>query len=184
MMRISGESLIRFDFKATELRQFRASEPKRLGKKFKSNPIELLSDLLPLINQYAEIQFYLELKQDSVDHFGLESSLKAISDVMENVPSNCVFISFAEAAVLKAKQVGFNKTALVFRDWMRRNQLLQSAQADMGFINQKYIPESDSIKAIAPIFVYETCELGVARSLIDRGAQAVETFCIGKLLQR
>ena len=85
-------------------------------------------------------------------------------------------------SVKQAKQKGFTKTALVFRDWQKRENLLNEANADMGFINYTRIPLKDEIKASKPIIVYEVSHVNIAHQLIERGAAGVETFRIRSML--
>ncbi|MFT6102300.1 MAG: glycerophosphoryl diester phosphodiesterase [Candidatus Endobugula sp.] len=167
-----------------QLVNFHTSEPERFGDKFKRNPINLFSELLPLIKDNSEISFYMELKDASLQVLGEDFCFNYLTQSMSSIPNNLRFISFNTAAVYRAKQEGFHTTALVFRDWPARNQLLEEARADIGFFNYNRIPDNELIQANVPIMVYETCDIHLIKSLLDRGAAAVETFCIGKMLRK
>lgn len=182
MRRISGVDNKISRLNKAELSDYCASEPKRLGSRFSSNPIEFLDDILPLIKKHTHIKFFLEMKQESLIAFGEDSCFTALGHILREVPKNLIFISFDLPAVKRAKREGFTQTALVFRDWSERNALLAESLADYGFINYTRIPLKERIEADKPILVYEVKHQIIAKQLLDRGAAAVETFCIRSLL--
>ncbi|MGH1441103.1 MAG: glycerophosphodiester phosphodiesterase family protein [Cellvibrionaceae bacterium] len=182
MQRISGVDKKITTLTRQELTAYSSSEPKRLAARFCSNPIEYLDDLLPIIEKHHHIQFFLELKEESLRVFGDDACFGYLSKVLQPMPDNLVFISFDLPAVKRAKSEGFRQTALVFRDWDRRNSLLAESKADFGFINYTRIPLKEDIEADKPILVYEVKHQLIAKQLLDRGAAAVETFFIRSLL--
>jgi len=182
MQRLSGVGKKITALKKQELIAYSSSEPKRLGARFCNNPIEYLDDLLPIIEKHHHIQFFLELKEESLRAFGEDACFVYLNKALQSIPDNLILISFDLPAVKRAKSEGFQQTALVFRDWERRNSLLAESKADFGFINYTRIPLKDSIEADKPILVYEVKHSLIAEQLLDRGAAAVETFFIRSLL--
>lgn len=180
--RLCGTRQYLSNLSSNQLVQFFAHEPERFNDKFASNPITRLTDLVPVIQQNPGVSFYLELKEESIEYIGLNKCLQSMQTILSPVLHQCVFISYSQSAVTKAKQYGFQKTALVFSSWQQRDTLLAETKADFGFIDYQQIPENDVIQAIVPIIVFETCHLEIAQSLLTRGAMAVETFCIEQLL--
>lgn len=183
LSRVCGEAGEITALTAEQLSHCMVSEPKRLGKRFNQNPINTLGDLVPLIYQHKHIQFFLELKEESLECFGADNCFMALKRLFPIFPENVIFISFDLPAVRQAKEEGFLQTALVFRDWENRNTLLHTAQADYGFINYTRIPVKASIEADQPIIVYEVKHGITAKQLLERGASRVETFHIRTLLQ-
>jgi glycerophosphoryl diester phosphodiesterase len=182
MNRISGVDKKITELTREELKHFFAKEPKRLASRFASNPVEFLDELLPFIKKYKHINFFLELKEESLNTFGYEDCFSSLKTLFSAFPENIVFISFDMEAVKRAKDEGFDKTALVFRDWSKRNHLLKEAGADFGFTNYTRIPTTEAIVADKPIIVYEVRYPLIANQLIERGAAAVETLHIRSLL--
>jgi len=192
MQRLSGVDKKITALKKQDLVAYTSSEPKRLGARFSNNAIEYLDDLLPIMEKYGDVQFFLELKEESLRAFGADTCFESLSNILQPIPSNSlpsnalpnnlVFISFDLPAVKQAKSEGFQQTALVFRDWDKRNSLLDESEADFGFINYTRIPLKDRIEADKPILVYEVKHPLIAKQLLDRGAAAVETFFIRSLL--
>ena len=184
MLRLCGVDQCIHDLAADQLQNFYASDSERLGDRFHNNPINLFSELLPFIIKNSHISFFMEIKKDSLIVLGEDFCFYHLGQAMTFVPDNLHFISFNSAAVYRAKQEGFHSTALVFRAWTARNQLLEETKADAGFLNYKRIPEHELIEANVPLIVYETCDIQHAHLLIERGAAAVETFCIRKMLRK
>ena len=182
MVRLSGLEQLITQITAAELGTAYGVEAERLGQRFSRNPIALLTDLVPIIQRNPGITFFLEIKEESLDTFGVDCCLQALVSAFLTLPKNLCLISFDEPAVTQAKTYGFTQTALVFRDWPRRNQLLAQTHADMGFINYQRIPDVETITADKPILVYEVATPELAQQLLQRGAAAVETFCIRQLL--
>ena len=182
MQRISGIHQSILNLTIEQFPQYAVSEPERLGEAFFHNPLEMLSDLFPIIEKHQNIQFFMEVKEDSLQALGQAFYFDALKFHLPRITDNLILISFNAEVVKLAREYGFLKTGLVFRDWENRNQLLKEAAADYGFINYKRIPEQDKIKADKPLIVYEVCDSVLAQQLLNRGATAVETFCIRKLL--
>ncbi len=183
MQRISDVEHKITELTKDELKQYSAKEPKRLARRFVHNPIEYLDQLLPIIKKHDDITFFIEMKEESINHFGDDfcfSNLKLL--LVDEIPENLILISFDLNAVRRAKEEGFTKTALVFRDWQKRDELLKESSADYGFINYTRIPPRQPITASKPIMVYEVRYPLIANQLLERGAAAVETFCIRALL--
>jgi glycerophosphoryl diester phosphodiesterase len=166
----------------TDAMKLFASEPDRLGNAFANNPLNLFDDLLPIIRRYQQVNFFIELKEESINRYGIQACFECLLNVMGEVETNCIFISFSEAAVKAAKSMGFAKTGLVIRDWYNRNALVKQCCADYIFINYQRIPEEDTILAMVPVVVYEIDNTLLAMSLLQRGAFAVETFCFNDLV--
>ncbi len=183
MQRISDVEYTITELTKDELKQYSAKEPKRLGRRFTHNPIEYLDQLIPIIVKHHDITFFIEIKEESLHHFGSDFCFNHLKLVLGNtVPNNLILISFDLEAVKRAKEEGFAKTALVFRDWAKRDELLAEANADYGFTNYTRIPPRLPITASRPIMVYEVRYPLIAIQLLERGAAAVETFCIRALL--
>ncbi|MGH1487401.1 MAG: glycerophosphodiester phosphodiesterase family protein [Cellvibrionaceae bacterium] len=182
MLRLSGVEKSIIDFNRDELTAFFVKEPKRLASRFTYNPIEFLDELLPIIKKHPQITFFLEMKEESLNAHGQDACFQSLQKTLVSIPDNIVYISFDLSSVKRAKEEGFLKTALVFRDWDKRNHLLQEANADYGFINYTRIPTKEAIVADKPIMVYEVRYPLIASQLLERGAAAVETFHIRALL--
>jgi glycerophosphoryl diester phosphodiesterase len=182
MQRISGVDQYLTSLISDELVNFCASEKGRLGDQYLHNPITFLSDISKIINKHTDVNFYLELKEESIEKFGREACFEAILKSIEGLPNNLVFISFDEESVALAKNYGFKKSAIVLRDWKDKAKLEQKLEPDYIYANYKKIPEGETINASPPVILYELDDIQLANNLIDRGAYGIETFHIRRFL--
>ncbi|HEY9033899.1 MAG TPA: glycerophosphodiester phosphodiesterase family protein [Pseudomonadales bacterium] len=184
MQRVSAVAGKVFDFDAAELVEMPAFEPGRFGRQFRDVPISLASEFAHLVAVKAGVHFYVELKSESIDHFGVTHCLACLQETLAPVLRQCTLIGDDHAAMLLAKQqYGFPATGLVFRDWARRDELIRRYHADIAYINIQRIPAGDAITAACPIAVYEIDQPAQATTALQRGAALVETFAIGELIE-
>lgn len=184
LQRISGQPGSIFDINASELMQLTASHRQQFGDHFRQVPVCPADEFAQLVKVRSHIHFYVELKEESIAHFGTDYCLDRLSRLLQPVMHNSTLISFDMPAMLKAKQYyGFRNTGIVFRDWSLRNTLINEYQADVAYINIKRIPANEAINADCPIIVYEIDDPAFAAATLQRGAAKVETFAIGELIE-
>ena len=189
MDRVTGKQGNIHTLSSQQLAHYFCSEPNRLGDDFLFNPITLLADLLPIIKEYSHVRFFIEIKEDSVERYGVDVCLTMIKQVFFScsVPSaihNVVLISFSEETIAVAKKYGFLQSGLVIRDWDNRNDLVEITQADWVFVNYQRIDINveKEITANVPVVLYEIGSKALAIDCLSRGAYAVETFNVGEML--
>lgn len=183
MQRISGINQSIIDITRPQLLHCYANEQARFGKKFIYNKIDTLKELFPYIIKYNTINFFLEIKKESLIALGHSFCLQAIKEAIPTLPHNAILISFDLDIVKAAKAQGFKKTGLVLEDWNNHDHLLKKANTNYGIICYECLPEDcTAIKACVPIILYEVDTISLAKKLLQQGIIAVETFCIRKLL--
>jgi glycerophosphoryl diester phosphodiesterase len=166
-----------------ELQSFPAHEPQRFAEKFRDEKIASLAALAQLIQKYPQVHFYVELKEEAIQHHGIDVCLKQLARVLEPVMSQCTLISFGLQALAQARSAGFPRVGAVLRDWKTRDEAITALDATVMFINKKRIPGKDMITAACPVIVYEVDHPQEAQRLLQRGAAKIETFAIGEMLK-
>lgn len=181
--RVSGIEGNLFELAADELVRLPAGEQQRLGNRFPDVRISMAADLVTLIRNNPGIHFYVELKEESINHFSMGFCLKALRRLLAPVLPQCTLISFDLEAMRSAKaDFGFTSTGIVFREWERRNKLIEATRADIAYINIERIPEGVAIEADCPIVTYEIADIALAAATLGRGAAKIETYAIGELV--
>ncbi len=178
LFRMSGVNRCFHSASTIDIGHLYAYEPERLGNKFAGNPISLFAELLPIIRNYKDVNFFIELKEESIERYGHEACINNLLVFLEEQYSNCVFISYSKKAVLFAKQQGFHKTGIVLHDWNDRDSLLKHTQADYVFVDVDQLKEDELIQASVPVVVFEVGTQQLANHLLSLGASAVETFAL------
>jgi len=138
---------------------------------------------LPSIKKFPQVNFFIELKEESIARYGVDVCLASMQLVLQNDMSTIILISFSEPAVTMAKSFGFLQTALVIRDWGQRNLLTARTQADYIFVNHQRIGRTERIEANVPVILYEIGDVLLAENYLSRGAYAIETFLIGDMIK-
>lgn len=157
-------------------------EPKRFKQKFGHINITPLQALAPLAKQYPQATFYVELKEESLQHFGSQLCLQTIAIAIKPFLQQCCLISFDLAALQDAHHYGFNRLGFITRNWTQRNQDIANIKAEILFINQKRLPRKGELTAACPIAVYEIPNLTKAEALLARGVSLIETFAFLDIL--
>jgi glycerophosphoryl diester phosphodiesterase len=183
LKRISGINgkLNKYGF--CELKKFTAGEPSRFKQQFSSIKISPLSALVDILQRFPAVQVLVELKEEAVRDYGAAICLASIRAALQPVINQCIFISFDIDALRIAKSMGFTRLGPVLRDWALRHNIAEELQAELVMCNHERIPKKDSllIKDCA-VAVYEVDSIPLAYSLLERGAQFIETFAIGEML--
>ena len=182
LQRLTGKSLSIFDLDADQLQQVYCSEPSRLSTQFPVEAFMNTTQLMAIAKANPSCHFYIELKEESIEHFGLDYCLEALDNLLLE---NCSLISFSLAAIEKAKQqYNFAKAGLVTRDWQGREAAVQKSASDFIFIKQDYLPDEGLLLCSVPVCVYEIADKDLALSLLQRGASQIESFDAAGLLRQ
>lgn len=158
-------------------------EPARFGTRYAGETLPPLTGLIPLLNAYPLAQCFVELKEESIQAFGAHRCLLAVQQALAPIAARCVLISFDHHTLSLAVELGFQRIAPVLQSWQQRKLVaskLPSSEflfCDCDTVNSEYI-HSD-----IPVALYEISTLEQARLWLARGAQLIETFACGELLQ-
>lgn len=180
--RMSGRAGRISDLSAAELQALSAHEPGRFGQRFVAEKIATLAQLVALAQQFHDVTFYVELKEEAVHDHGAGICLQQIRQVLNPVLSQCILISFDEKALAQAPAAGFSRIGLVTRTWSRRHEQIQALNVCVLFVNKQRIPAGEAATANCPVVVYEVESVVEAQRWLQRGASRVETFAVGELL--
>lgn len=183
LKRISGTNgkLNEYDF--CELIKLTAGEPSRFKQQFSDIKISPLSALVDILQRHPTVQALVELKEEAVRNYGAAICLASIREALQPVINQCILISFDIDALRIAKNMGFTRLGPVLRDWTLRHSIAEELKAELIMCNHERIPKRDFllIKDCA-VAVYEVDSFPLAYSLLERGAQFIETFAIGEML--
>ncbi|MAM69736.1 MAG: hypothetical protein CMP91_01140 [Gammaproteobacteria bacterium] len=169
----------------TELQRCQVGEVKRLGEEFPAVFIPSLQQAISLLKENPEVQLFIELKQESFDHFGIEVFVDQVLSCIKSLATQVIVISFNHDALVYLKQKSTIRSGWIIRK-MNRATLQQAAELNPQFMFIKHkacTKQSHDFSADAWDWVlYETSDPQVARELFKRGVAYVESNDICKLL--
>ena len=184
LQRVSGCSGSVTDLTLDELENLSAYEPKRLGEEFLDEPIASLQTVVEIIRQHPAVTLFVELKEESIEHFGRQTMLAKVSEVLQPIAERAVLISFDYNIIQSARNQGWPQVGVVLRDWQDIDSPQVTAIAgEYTFVNYAIIPEDKDLDELsAKLVAYEVGTAELARELCRRNIPMLETFDISGLL--
>jgi glycerophosphoryl diester phosphodiesterase len=185
LMRMCQRKGLIWEYTAAELDTFSAAESDRLGAAFQDNPMCRLSDIVALLQAKPKINAYVEIKEESLTHFGEQIVVDAIINTLRPVASQCILISFELNALHLARHEGWQRFGTVFDAWPDwQSAALTELKPEVVFCDRNCVPSSADFTVLPwPILIYEVGTKAEAEDWFARGAVAVESFLIGELLK-
>ncbi len=184
LKRVAGVRGRIFDYTAAQLKHMSAGEPKRFAEKFRDEPIPRLVEVLPLLEQWSAATAFVEIKQETVTQFGVESVARQMVDALTAFQSNCILISFDASVLQAARHAGMQRIGWVVSRWDTRNhRQAEQLAPDVLFCNYKKIPKrADLWPGDWRWALYDIVDPALAVRWFSRGADLLETWDIGTLL--
>jgi glycerophosphoryl diester phosphodiesterase len=174
-----------FDLDADEVARIPVGEPARFGDTYSAVYPPRLAQLVEDLLAWPSVTAFVELKRQSISHFGQDAVLDEVLAVLQPVLEQCVIISFDLAIVRAARKrtgcrIGW---ALSAWDSNARQQAAELAP-EFLFCNVKRLPPVSEGLWQGPWtwVVYEITEAAQARELHDRGVGMIETMAFTELV--
>lgn len=182
--RLSNSPLNINEISHLKLTALSSYEPERFGNTFIGTPFMALSECVTLIKQHRDLTFYVELKRQSINIFGITAFLAAVLPILEPVKNQIILISFNSDILLDAKKQGWNKVAPVLSNWEQAfSSGISQLSAPLLFCNKKHLTVQQTIDQLpAPCVFYEIGDYQEALDLLDQGAHMIESFNVGDFL--
>ncbi|MFA5549851.1 MAG: glycerophosphodiester phosphodiesterase family protein [Porticoccaceae bacterium] len=185
MKRLSGVENLVSNLTLAELARIPLHEPDRFGQRYIDEPIAPLGDLVALLAQHPGVCAFVEIKRSALQFAGLDKTLDILLPQLAPVAEQAVLISFDYDAIAAAHRRGWRRLGMVLQAWEDQfSPPVAATPLEFLFCDLAKIPGEADLAAIAPkLVVYEVDDPGLARALFARGADMVETFDIGGMIQ-
>jgi glycerophosphoryl diester phosphodiesterase len=170
---------------AAQLASICAGEEQRFGNQFGSEPIPTLTAVLKLLDQWPKAIAFVEIKEETVEYFGVEAVAQQMASELASRGNRCVLISFDFAVLEAAKRLGIKKTGWVIRKWEEDSlRIAQKLEPDVLLCNYEKIPDIDNALWPGPWqwALYDVVNPETAWRWIHRGVHFIETWDIGALM--
>lgn len=183
LLRTTGINQTVFDLTSDQLIQISAHEPARFGDQFMPSPVSLLKDILARLTAYPKVQVMVEIKKESIAHFGLSAVMNPLLETLAEHQEQCVLISFNHDAIAYTHANSNLRTGWVLHkyDATHRQQATQ-LQADYLICDQRKLPPG---KVPWPgdwkWMLYEINDPHVAADWLNSGVDLIETADISGL---
>jgi glycerophosphoryl diester phosphodiesterase len=115
--RVTGVVGNLFKMQYESLNSIRVSEPGRFAKDKFSEPISTLKDVVNLLLRYPEATAFVEIKNETVDQFGVEKICSQLLKEIQPIQQQSVVISFHKDAIQYTKDNSAFKTGYVLEKY-------------------------------------------------------------------
>lgn len=185
LVRTTGHPGRVMDLDLSALRRLDAGEARRFGTRFAGERIPTLAEAVALLARFPAVTAFVELKEESLTHFGTEGMVADTLAVLGPLIERCVPISFSHHAVRCARDLGTPAAGWVVDalDSTHRDRARSLAPAYL-FCDHRAALARPGRLWTGPWrwAVYEVTSAALARELAARGAALVETMAVGELL--
>jgi glycerophosphoryl diester phosphodiesterase len=168
------------DYTLARLQEFSAGCPERFGDRFAEVRIATLKELVELLRHHPGVIPFIELKKNSLIHFGSELVLDIVLEQLREVRQRAVPISYEIGALQAARRRGWQAVGAVLDSWdqVRRPELTDLAPAYI-FCAVEGLPANGALGFPgARLAVFEVEAPEVALALAGRGVELIETFAL------
>lgn len=183
LLRMTGRDRQVTQMRWADLRELPASQPERFDNAFPDARIARLTEFVALLAEWPQVQAFVEVKQESLDVFGLAGVIEPVLECLAPVREQCVLISFSADAVRYGH--GRLRTGWVLGGWDDAARATATQLApDFLFVSRRHLPPDH-----VPLWpgpwqwaVYTVNEAPEVARYLTRGVQLVETNVICTLL--
>jgi glycerophosphoryl diester phosphodiesterase len=186
LLRTAAADISVFACTYLELKHYSAGELARFGDQYAEARIPALADVVELLKQWPLAQAFVEIKRSSLRHFGHQTVLAAVAEVIEPVRDRCIIISFDYTLIeaVKNRHLCRSGWAIKTMDTHAHDLAVQLAP-DYLFFSDKLLPPIAEKLWSGPWqwVIYSINDPEQALQLAERGIQFVETDAIGRMLQ-
>ncbi len=129
-----------------ELKKIAISEKEKFGEKFIDEKLPTLLELVIYLTNKKDVHLFVELKQESLKHVGVELMVKKVLSVLQPIINHCVIISYDKEALIITRKLAEQAIGLVITDydqktksWSKKHQP-EYLFADREAITKKQMP--------------------------------------------
>jgi glycerophosphoryl diester phosphodiesterase len=168
----------------SQLAEIPVGEVARLGESFAGTCAPSLAQTVDAIAGWGDVTAFVEVKRASLRHFGRETVLRRMSEVLQPVLDRCVLISFDLAAVKILRLMTGARIGWVL-DRYDEECLREATELapEFLFCNLERVPATTDRLWPGPWdwAIYEVRDLETARHCRELGAKYVETMAVRSL---
>ena len=177
-----------FELDAAEIDSIKVGESARFGEQFIQVRPTRLTTFCQYLNQLSgqgiHTRAFIEVKEESTQHFDLETVMQAIVGCTGSLHSAYTLIAF-DTDVVRYAEAQKLSSGLVLPEWSEQIfQFIEQTRPDFVFSDTDIVPSSqETLPEIAHWALYEVTEPNIAQHWLERGSALIETMEVEKLLE-
>lgn len=182
--RTAGDPRRVHDLKAAALAGVSVHEPVRFGTRYLGTTVPTLESAAYLVGREAGAMLFVEVKDESVERFGIDTVAARVRDACEAIRERCVVISFDDSVIHAARELGGFRIGWVIRAFKQEvKRVADDLAPDFLFTNIRIVP------AHGPLWpgpwrwaCYDAKDADTALAMAARGFEFIETKDVAGLV--
>lgn len=185
LVRTTGVNGNLLEMSFQDLENIRAHEPARFSLAFFNQHIPKLTDVVKLLQHYPKATAFVEIKEESLQHFGTDTVMAKLLKQLEIIHQQCVIISFEADAISYVRQHSDFPCGWVLHQYDETNlKLAQQLKPDYLIVNHRKIPNNqEPLQGDWHWMVYDITDPELALHYASFNIPLVETRDICTLLE-
>lgn len=185
LARTAGLDRLIMEMDSQALTAVDVGEPQRFGAKYAGTAPTPLHELVEFLSRHQGVQGFIEIKSESLEHFGHALVVAKVMQAVRPVLDRCVIISFDALSLKLARQMGAGPVGWALEDI--GSEAVKTAQAfkpEYLFVGDRRFTQAHAaFKGDWQWAVYQVQDPDYAVRLTEQGADLVETDAIGEMLK-
>jgi glycerophosphoryl diester phosphodiesterase len=185
LARVGGRPESVHDLSWVQLSEIPVGEVKRLGRRHAFTYPPSLAQTVDLLTDWPQVTAFVEIKRASLRHFGRETVLRRVSEVLKPVADRCVVISFDLPSIQILRAMTGTRIGWVLETYDDGTRAaVDELSPEFLFCNLARLP--DGTTQLWPgaweWALYEVRDVTTAAACGAMGAGFVESMAIGEML--
>jgi glycerophosphoryl diester phosphodiesterase len=173
-----------FEVTPEQLQDISVHEPDRFGDRFAPLDVTDLDTVLSRLSALPDCRAMVEIKQESLEHWGLEKVMKSLLPKLEALHGQAVLISYSHEALSDARQHSDIDIGWVLSRYDQpHHEQASLLKPEFLICNENKIQQQALWPGPWNWMVYDVTEAAQAMQWARRGVEFVETRDIGTMLQ-
>lgn len=184
LKRTAGLDRFIMDLSAAELANVDVGEQTRFGARYAGTRPTPLAELIAWLKTKPGVHTFVEIKQESIDRFDLETVVTTVMQAVKPALSQCVIISFNAESLEQARTLGAGPVGWALEDASPASAAKAAEfKPNYLFVGDRMFAEAyAALKGPWRWAVYQVQDPAYAVRLTEQGAYMVETDAIGDML--
>lgn len=182
-VRTAGINLSVFSADTRTCREISVHQPDRFGDRYQPEPVTILAEILPLLARYPATRAMVEIKEESIAHWGLETVMTPLINALEPRRGQCVLISFSVQAIAWTQRNSSLATGWVLRKYDQASRQRAAAlQPDYLMADYELLaPGEPPWPEFRHWMLYDIVDPVIAIEYAQMGVELIETADISTL---
>lgn len=186
LKRTTGTNKRIFSLNYEQLDGILVNEAKIHPKKFAHVGVPSLAAVIELFRQWPRARALVEIKQESLDAFGIEKVMKTLLHTCTPILDRCILIAYDDLSLRCGRAMGFKKIGWILTKYNDEALSVATGLApDYLICNYTKIPKGATALWRGPWkwAFYEVIQPKIAHELAALGAHYVETMAVAEMLK-